>query len=354
MNGSNTRISEKAGLPPGSVVYIGKKRTAKPKITVIDYNNRRFEEHTVEKASDCFKFKKRDTITWVNVDGIHDIKMIKNLGEVFEFHPLLLEDIVNTNQRSKNQDFDDYLYTVMKMINYNEKKSKLELEQISIILGKNFVLSFQEIEGDIFDPLRERIRKKKGKIRHYSADYLQYTMMDSIIDEYYLVVEKIGEKIEELQEELLERPNIRTLHKAQKLKQDLIYLRKAVWPLREVTSGLEKSESSIIRKSTRLYLRDLYEHTIQIIDNIEILRDMASGMIEIYLSSVSNKTNDVMKILTIIATIFMPLTFLAGIYGMNFRYFPEIYWEYGYALFWIISILITTIMILYFKNKKWI
>jgi len=240
------------------------------------------------------------------------------------------------------------------MLNYNDKSSEIEAEQISLILGTNFVLSFQEKEGDTFNPIRERIRNSKGRIRRMGADYLSYSLLDSIVDNYFIILEKLGEKIEFLEDELVTRPTPETLQIIHHLKREMIYLRKAVWPLREVIGSLERGEPPLVKETIRVYLRDVYDHTIQVIDTIETFRDMVSGMLDIYLSSISNRLNAVMKVLTIIATIFMPLTFLAGIYGMNFKYMPELEWRWSYPVVWLIMVGIGVSMLLYFRKKKWL
>ena len=346
--------SRKAGLPPGTLIHIGEKKTEELKITVIDYEETHFEEREVKRVEECFVFKDKPTVTWMNVDGLHQVEILEKLGECYGLHPLVLEDILNTDQRPKMEDYGEYIYIVLKALDYNDKSNEIETEQISLILGSNFVFSFQEREGDTFDPIRERIRNGKGRIRSMGADYLAYALLDSIIDNYFIILEKLGEKIELLEEKLVTQPAPETLRTIHHLKREMIFLRKAVWPLREVINGLERGESSLIKESTRVYLRDVYDHTIQTIDTIETYRDMVSGMLDIYLSSVSNRLNSVMKVLTIIATIFMPLTFLAGVYGMNFKYMPELGWRLGYPLIWLIMIGIGVLMLIFFRKKKWL
>jgi magnesium transporter len=280
--------------------------------------------------------------------------MLEKLGDCYGFHPLVLEDILNTDQRPKMEDYGDYLYIVLRSLDYNDQRGKIESDQISIILGPNFVFSFQEKEGDTFDRIRERIRTGKSRIRKMGADYLAYTLLDSIVDNYFIILEKLGERIEILEEQLITHPTPQTLQTIHDLKREMIFLLKAVWPLREVVGSLERGDSSLIQPSTRIYLRDLYDHTIQVIDNVETFREMIAGILDIYLSSVSNRLNSVMKVLTIIATIFMPLTFLAGIYGMNFKYMPELQWRWGYPFIWCIMIGIGIFMLIYFKKKKWL
>lgn len=324
------------------------------KISIIDYDAKQFQEKEVKKIEECFPFKKTSSVSWINVVGINQTEIIKQLDEYFGLHPLVLEDIQNLEQRPKIEDFGDYIYIAIRMLNYSEKTKKINSEQLSIILGKKFVITFQTGKNkDIFDSIGERIRKNKGKIRKMQADYFVYRIIDRTIDNYFDILENFGYEIEFLEEQLVSNPGKNTLQLLHDLKRDMIQIRKSVWPLREIISALERGESSLIKKATRIYLRDIYYHTIQLIDNIETSRDILSEMIDVYLSSINNKTNEIMKVLTIIATIFMPLTFLVGLYGMNFKYFPEIYWKYGYLLFWMIAGVIIISMLFYFKKKKW-
>ncbi|MBU1941500.1 MAG: magnesium/cobalt transporter CorA [Candidatus Thermoplasmatota archaeon] len=353
------RSSKTIGLPPGSLVHVGESRTAQVKITVIDYDEQNFIEKEVS-AEECFPFKDKPSVTWINVDGVHQIDIIEKIGLHFGLHPLVLEDIMNTGQRPKMEDFEDYIFIVLKMLYHSEKDDEIKAEQISLVLGKNFVLSFQETEGDVFDFVRDRLRNGKGRIRKVSADYLTYSLLDAIIDNYFIILEKIGEAVEEMEDKLIANPIPETLQAIHYMKRELIFLRKSVWPLREVISGLQRGESKLIHKSTQLYIRDMYDHTIQVIDTIETFRDMISGMLDIYMSSVSNKMNEVMKVLTIFAAIFIPLTFVAGVYGMNFSpdasplNMPELNFFLGYPLVLILMASIGGIMLLYFKRKKWL
>jgi magnesium transporter len=265
-----------------------------------------------------------------------------------------LEDILNTEQRPKMEEFGDYLYFVLKMLYPGENNDEIEAEQISIILGSNFVISFQEHEGDVFNAVRERIRKNKGRVRKSGADYLAYALMDSIVDNYFLILEQIGERIEATEQQLTENPTPETLHAIRDLKREMIFLRKSVWPLREVISNLERCESPLIHESLGAYLRDVYDHTIQIIDTVESLRDMISGLLDVYLSSISNRMNEVMKVLTIFASIFIPLTFVAGVYGMNFKFMPELEWGWGYFAVLCVMALTAGTLLVYFRRKKWL
>jgi magnesium transporter len=348
------RRAKEVGLPPGSLVHIGDRKVEKAKITLIDYDEAQLQEKELETVDECFPFKDKPTVTWINIDGIHQVEIIEKIGRHFNIHPLILEDILNTGQRPKMEDFEDYIFVVVKMIYYDEKDNEIKAEQLSLLIGPNFVISLQEKEGDVFDPVRDRIRKAKGRIRKMKADYLAYALLDTIVDHYFVVLEKLGEKIEDMEEELVTNPTPETLQTIHTLKRDLISLRKSIWPLREVVNNMERGESSLINESTGIYLRDVYDHTIQVIDTIETFRDMVSGMLDIYLSSISNKMNEVMKVLTIIATIFIPLTFIAGLYGMNFKYIPELEWHWGYPVLLFVMAGIGFLMLVYFRRKRWL
>jgi len=348
------RHSRKAGLPPGTLIHIGDKKVQEVRITLIDYGEQIFQEITIQNIEECFPFKKTPTVTWINIDGLHQIDIIEKLGQHFELHPLILEDVLNTGQRPKCEDYGKCLFMVLKMLSYNNENSSIQSEQVSLVLGQNFVVSFQEAVGDVFEQIRDRIRNAKGRIRKMSTDYLAYALIDAIVDNYFLILEKMGEQIESMEEELIAKPSDKTVRQIHALKRELIFLRKSVWPLRELINGLEKTESSLISDPTGPYLRDVYDHTIQVIDTVESFRDMVSGMLDIYLSSISNRMNAVMKVLTIIATIFIPLTFIAGIYGMNFKFMPELGWKWGYFIVLIIMAVVAAVMLIYFKRKKWL
>ena len=345
---------KKIGLPPGTLVHVGERKIEKVRISIIDYDATQIEEKEAKTVEECFPFKDKPTVTWINVDGLHEVNVIEQLGGHFGLHPLLLEDILHTEQRPKMEDFGEYIFFVLKMLYFDDESHEIQAEQVSLILGSNFVISFQEREGDVFKFVRERIRNSKGRIRKVGADYLAYALIDAIVDNYFIILEKLGETIEEMEEELVTNPTPETLQTIHHLKREMIFLRKSVWPLREVIGILERGESPLIQESTGIYLRDLYDHTIQVIDSVETFRDMVSGMLDIYLSSVSNKMNEVMKVLTIIATIFIPLTFIAGIYGMNFQYMPELGWRWGYPAVWFVMCAILITMMVYFRRKKWL
>ncbi len=354
MDSDKTRRSDKIGLSPGTLMHVGAKKMEKTRITVIDYDEAGFIEKEVGSVEECFPFKETATVTWINVDGVHDASVIEKLGGHFGIHPLVLEDIMTTTQRPKSEDLGGAVFVVLRMIEYDETCLEMTADQLSVILGSNYVLSFQETPGDCLDPVRERIRSGKGRIRKLGPDYLAYALIDAVVDNYFFVLEKLGEKIDGLEERLIVEPRRELLHEIHGLKREMIDLRKSVWPLREVVSGLDRLESPLIKKTTGVFLRDVYDHSIQVIDTVESFREILTSMIETYLSSVSNRMNEVMKVLTIIATIFIPITFFVGVYGMNFEFMPEIKWRWGYPLVWGIILAAVGGMVAYFRRKKWL
>ena len=312
------KLSRTAGLSPGAVVHVGDEEKAPVKISAITYDEDKSSEKEIAPLTEIPGVNPSEVI-WINVDGIHRTDIIEQIGKNFRLHPLVMEDIVNSTQRPKVEDFENYLLIVVKMMYENTLiPDEIQSEQVSLVLGKGCVISFQEREGDIFGGIRERIKAGKGRLRKSGADYLAYALLDAVVDGYFIILEKLGDRLELIEEELLENPGKTISHRIHSLKRELIFLRKSVWPLREAISGLRRAESPLITEPTKIYLNDLYDHTIQVIDTVETFRDMLSGMLDIYLSSISNKMNEVMKVLTIIATIFIPLTFLAGINVMNF------------------------------------
>jgi magnesium transporter len=331
--------SLKTGLPPGTLVHIGTKKAGESRIRILDYDEHGVREKNKAAPDECIPFRDTDSVTWIDIEGLQDIALLDRLGECYGLHALILEDILNTDQRPKSDDMESYIYVVLKMLDFDPASLEIISEQVSIVFGRNYVISIQEgREGDLFEPLRERIRSGKGRIRKLGPDYLAYSLLDTIIDHYFLILEKFAERIETLEEDLVSDPKPETLHQIHRLKREMISLRKSAWPLRELIYGLEKSDSDLIRPATKIFLRDIYDHAVQIIDSIETYREMLSSMLDIYLSSVSNRMNQVMKVLTIIATIFMPLTFLAGVYGMNFEHMPEIGWPWSYPLLWLVML----------------
>jgi len=346
------KLSKKAGAAPGTLIHIGEKKIEQVRIRLIDYDAEELQEKELETIEECFPYKDEPTVSWININGIHDVETIQKVGKHFNIHPLVLEDIVNAGQRPKAEDYDDYIYVVLKMLNLDQEESQVTSEQVSLILGSNFLISFRERVGDIFESVRDRIRKK-GRIRKAGADYLAYALMDAIVDQYFVIMETFGEKIESLEEELAENPTPKTLETIHGIRREMIYCRKQVWPLREVAKGLSGGEYSLIADSTAPYLRDVYDHTVQVIDTLDSLRDLVGGMLDLYLSTISNRMNEVMKVLTIMATIFIPLTFIAGVYGMNFKYMPELEWHWGYFMVWGVMVIMVIAMVAYFKKKMW-
>jgi magnesium transporter len=347
------KSSKKAGLSPGTLIHVGERKVEDIKISILEYDETDFREINVDDIEVCGHFTETDSITWINISGIHDIDMIQKLGTCFKLHPLVLEDVLNTEQRPKMDDFDDYLFLVLKMVYPDVAHQGIQYEQISFIIGPTYVISLQEVEEDVFDSVRERIRHGKGRIRRQGSDYLAYALMDMVVDQYFKILEDLGEQIETLQDAVIEDPEPSSLAVIQNLKKEILFLRKSIWPLREIINALTRGESELIRDETVIYLRDVYDHTIQIIDNIETFRDMLSGTLDIYLSNVSNRMNEVMKVLTIMATIFIPMTFVAGIYGMNFKYMPELEWVWSYPVLWLVLISMFLVMMFWFKRKKW-
>jgi len=348
-----TRSSQTVGLAPGTVVHIGERRTETPKITVFDYNQERCEEREFTQAEACLVFRDTPTVTWLNVSGIHDTKLLEKLGACFGIHPLVVEDISNSEQRPKLEDYGEYLFIVVKML-YHDEGDEIVTEQLSLIVGPKSVISFQEDGKDVFQPVRARIRNGQTRIRGQGADFLAYSLLDAVVDQYFVILEKLGEGIEDVEDDLLQNPGSRALQAIHRLKRELIFLRKSVWPLREAISALQRRESTLIKDTTLVYLKDVYDHTIQVIDTLESYRDMVSGMLDTYLSSISNRMNEIMKMLTIIATIFIPLTFFAGVYGMNFKHLPELEWQWSYPLWWAGMIGIVAAMLVYFRRRRWL
>ncbi len=345
--------AKEVGLPPGSLVHVGKQKTEKPVISLVDYYQDYFDTRTditIEEATD---FKETETVSWINLSGIHDTSLIELFGQRFGIHNLALEDILNTQHRPKVEEMEDYSLIILKMLFFDDETQSIDTEQISLILGPRYVLTFQEREGDVFDGVRSRLQRSNGRIRQRGTDYLAYALIDSIVDSYFHILEKIGDHLAVLEDDLLNDPDQSVLGRIHHYKRQLLILRKSVWPLREVISGLYKEESELIREDTRVFLRDLYDHTIQVLDTVEIFRDTVSGLQDLYMSAVGNRMNEIMKVLTIMASIFIPLTFIAGIYGMNFEYIPELKWHYGYFMAWGIMLGCVAGMVLYFRSKKW-
>lgn len=342
------------GTPPGSFEGVRPVTAKPPRISTFTYNEPSFEEQEYKRIDECWNLLERKAVTWINVDGLGDRDLMGELQEHFHIHPLTLEDILSTGQRPKAEDYDDYLFLVFRMFSYDNRNHGILSEQVSLIIGKNFVISLQETEGDVFDPIRDRLRQAKGRLRKMGPDYLAYALLDCIVDNYFNVLNALGDRVEEI-EDALERelpPDFAS--RLQHLKREMMFLRRQIWPLREMISQLQRMENKLLSKTTQVYLRDVYDHTVQVIDTIESMRDILGGLHDIYLSLVSNRMNEIMKVLTIIATIFIPLTFLAGIYGMNFQHMPELHWPWAYPALLGLMGLVAGGMVLYFRRKGWL
>ncbi|MDJ0876396.1 MAG: magnesium/cobalt transporter CorA [Desulfobacterales bacterium] len=348
------QTSKKAGLPPGALVHIGERKQETIRVTVMDYDGDRLDETTPEDIEAVFPLRDEPAISWINVDGVHDLAVIEKLGQHFLIHPLTLEDTVNTAQRPKLEEFDEYLYMVLKMLTWDDDTGRVRAEQVSLVLGHYFLISFQEAEGDVFTSVRTRIRQGRGRLRHSGGDYLAYALIDSVVDHYFIVLEHLGAKIEALETRLYEGGGDDPLAEIFKLKQEMIYLRRQIGPLREPLNRLQKSESAQVQEKHRIFFADVYDHLLQALEVVESLRDVLSGLQDLYISMTGQRMNEIMKVLTIIATIFIPITFVAGIYGMNFEVMPELKWRGGYLMVWVIFGIITAGMLVYFKRRKWL
>jgi magnesium transporter len=346
--------SKKTGLPPGTLVHTGDKKSEVSKINLFSYNELEIFEKNNVKIKDIVKAK-HDTKTqeWINVLGVHDIQLIEELGQLFNLHPLLLEDIVSVHQRPKIDEYDNCLFVVVRML-FLDKNKELQSEQVSFVLTENTLLSFHENHDECFEIIRERLRKGKGKVRKMKADYLLYALMDAIVDYYFVILDKYGEILENIENDLFQDKDDKILNRIYKMKSNVLQLRKTVIPMRETVNALLKNGTNVIQESTHVFIKDLYDHLTQVYDTTESYRDILSGLMDIHLSSSSNKMNRIMKVLTIISTIFIPLTFIVGVYGMNFHYMPELEWKYGYFVVWAIMLIIVAGMIYVFKNKKWL
>jgi len=346
------RIAHKAGLPPGTPVPATEPPHPVVGVTQVLYDAAGYTEREVAPIEEAFPVAGDQRTLWINVDGVHDMALLELVGRRFGLHPLLLEDIAHTEQRPKLESYGEHLFMDLNVLHLAEGGDEIHAEQVSLVLGRGWLLSFNERPQPWARPLRERLRTDKARSRQGGADYLAYSILDAIVDDYYVVLERIGDRIEVLEEELMASPAPQTLHAVYALKREVIGLRKSIWPLRELISGLQR-ERDLVREGTQVYLRDLYDHVIQVLDTVETYRDILAGMLDIYLSSVSNRMNEVMKVLTVIATIFIPLTFIAGVYGMNFEHMPELKWRHGYGLIWLVMLAVGAGMLAYFRRKRW-
>jgi magnesium transporter len=355
MIASSAPVTRIPGLSPGTLVHVGRQRSQPIRISLLQFDEKECREAEIPLPDGSFPSISAGRMLWIHVDGVHDLATIEKLGVSYGLHPLTLEDIVNTEQRPKMEDYESYLFIVMKALTLETQPgARLQAEQVCVVIKPGLVLSFQEGSGNLFGSIRERIRNGRGLIRNRGSDYLAYALIDAVVDRYFLVLETMDETIEDLQDEVISSPSKRTLKEVHATKRELLILRRAVWPLREFAYNLLLGESAIIDKSTVLFLRDVHDHAVQIIDSIETYREMISGMLDVYLSSVNNRMNEIMKVLTIIATLFMPLTFISSIYGMNFRYMPELEWHWGYPAALALMAMIGIGMLVYIRARKWL
>lgn len=346
--------SDKSGLPAGSLVHVGEVLESETRITVVDYNQSAINEQRVESIDDILRYKQTDTVTWVTIEGLADVKLVEAVGRHFAIHPLVLEDILNTHQRPKFEETDDYLFLVFKGMYIDREGAGINYEQISILLLNRFVFVFKEKCDDILQPVKNILGGNRGRARKLGADYLAYLILDTVVDLYFSLQDFLEENIAEIEDELLTNPGVERLVAIQHLKRELIFMRRSVAPLREFLANLLRSESPLVGHDTTVYLRDVYDHVLRLTESIDTYRDIVTGLLEIYNSSVSNKMNEVMKVLTVFAAIFIPLTFIAGIYGMNFQYMPELQLRWAYPVLWLAFVAIAGGLLIYFKKKKWL
>jgi magnesium transporter len=349
-----TKKTKKIGVPPGTLIYTGEKPKIPTRVKIIDYNRERYSINEEIRPEQDFKEIEKNNVRWIEVTGLSEVEKIAEIGKQFNLHPLVLEDILNPNQRPKFEDYGNFIFIILQKLLWNETHEIFESEQISLILGENYVISFSELESDTFNPILERIRRARGRIRAMKADYLAYALIDVIIDNYFVILELIGESVDELEEIVVRNPEPEVMQSIYRLKRNSIDLRKSIWPLREVINKFQREHSNLISDELQVYLKDIFDHIYRISDQLENYRDIIFGMLDMYLSSVSNKMNDIMKVLTIISTVFIPLSFLAGFYGMNFLYMPEFSNPAAYPVLIVIMIIIAATMLVFFKKKKWI
>ncbi|MGC9004944.1 MAG: magnesium/cobalt transporter CorA, partial [bacterium] len=345
--------AKKVGLPPGSLVYLGE-RKEETKIKVVRYDKENFQEEVLEGSPDCSSLKDAKTPTWVDIVGIQDVEIVDKIGKCLELHPLVLEDILATDQRPKIEQFENYLFTTFKVFHLRKKGEDLEPEQISLILFPNLLVSFREIDSELFNPIKRRLSNEKDIIRSSGVDYLLYALLDTVIDNYFIVVDKLGEGLESLEEKAITSPVPQTIQSIHQLRRKILLLREHLWALREVITHLERGYSPLINPSLQIYFRDILDHIFNLMETTETTREILASILDIYLSSVSNRLNEVMKVLTVIATIFMPLTFIVGVYGMNLKYMPEINWKWTYPVIWAVMLITAGAMYYYFKRKGWL
>lgn len=343
----------KLGAPPGTLLHIGRHKPEHAAIRLIRYDAEDLQESVITDPSRYRPAQVPGQVSWLNVDGVADTGVIQALGGQFQLHPLVLEDVLNTDQRPKVEEYPGYLYIVLRMLQFDRERQQIQSEQVSLVLGGDFVLSFQERAGDVFDGVRERLRTGR-RIRFMRSDYLAYALLDAVVDHYFEMLEYLGERVEELEDQIIASPGPDTLAQIHHYKREMLLLRKSIWPLRELLSRLTRDDSPLIADETRLYLRDVHDHVIHVMDSIDTIRELLVSLLDLYLSNVSKRTNEIMKVLTIFASLFMPLTFIAGVYGMNFDVMPELRWPWGYPAVMLLMLVIVLSLLVYFRRRRWL
>lgn len=347
--------SGKSGLPPGSLIHVGDVVESVGNISIIDYNKGKFEQKKLSSIDEIIQYKDSDSVTWVTIEGLANVGVVERIGDIFDVHQLVLEDILNTNQRPKFEEYDDHLYIVLKCLLPSSQGFSVSNEQVSLLVLKNFVIMFKEKQDEVFNPIQQRIKSSTGKFVSLGADYLAYAILDFIVDQNFILLDRLDESITEIEDSLLVgEPTQEMLYKIQGLKREMIGIRRYVSPVRELVSEMIHSESDLIDESTHLFLRDVSDHAIRVVESVESYRDILTGLLDIYVSSVNNKMNQIMKVLTVFTSIFIPLTFIAGVYGMNFEYMPELKWQWAYPATWVLFVTIPVVLLVYFKKKKWL
>ena len=354
MAGSTTTVASKTGLPPGTLVHVGEQLASETRITLIDYTRDGSTEHVVNTVQEIAAFRGTDSITWVNVEGLVDVAVIEAIGQEFDIHPLVLEDILHTGQRPKFEEYEDYLFLVFKAMYPAVDGEVVNYEQVSILILNDFVFTFKEKCDAIFDSIKARLRKPNAHFRNFGTDYLAYTLLDAVVDRYLALQDYMDAALESIEDALLEDPDTSTLMSIQQVRHALISMRRSAAPLRELVGGILRSDSGLIGDNTLIYYRDVYDHVLRVTDAFDTYRDMVSSLLDIYNTTISNRMNEIMKVLTVFATIFIPLTFLTGIYGMNFEYMPELKWKWAYPALWVCFLVIPVVLMVYFRKKKWL
>lgn len=346
--------SKKAGLPEGEIVHVGEIHETSTRLTVLDYDRDNLLVHEITSIDELLPYKSSNTVSWVIVEGLTEVDIIQSLGQMFNVHPLVQEDIVSTHQRPKLDEFEDYLYLVIKRLEVENDDFRVRQEQVSLLLFENMLFTFKEKRDDLFVPVITRLRAEKGRLRTQTTDYLAYVVLDTIVDGYFVVQDALDAFSDDVEDRLFDRPGPDLLNRIQQAKRELIFVRKSLSPLREMLAALERSDSMLLSEKTHIYLRDVYDHTIRVIETVDSYRDLITGMLEIYLSSVSNRLNEIMKVLTVFSTIFIPLTFITGIYGMNFQNMPELKWAWSYPIIWLVFISVAGALLYFFRKRKWL